>query len=386
MENVKVLKILTISIVLLLQIGGCKDDSSPFNPDASTDTDTDGDTDSDADTDTYPNPCPDGEHSGCYADNVWCLEDGTDTPITELDECTGGEQCVVQSPVFAECVCVSDWYRQCYDGTDVWAYDSCDELDFLVESCALPKECVNLSATEADCCELDAVQQCNADDDVTYFDDCSENGAMEGDVVIDCADYASCSNTSTTEAECDCPNEWEGDDCNTCPGNWDPAQNCNACIGYWTGATCDTCSGYGDMCQCPNDSYAPQYGSNRCWSCALPDVAAGGVCPFYSGSTLMHTWTSATTACPAGSRLPTRDEFLSLFDNTSASGDYWIGDDCASSSVCSQTFFENGRLNVAWSSTACSSSGEHWKIRFSPPYVMACWDDSDPKPVHCVLD
>lgn len=68
MQDANVLKILTITLVLLLQMGGCKDDSNPFNPDASTDTDTDADTDgdtdgdTDSDTDTDPvNPCPEGQ-------------------------------------------------------------------------------------------------------------------------------------------------------------------------------------------------------------------------------------------------------------------------------------------------------------------------------------
>ena len=329
--------------------------------DADTDTDTDADTDSDSDTDTDipENPCPDGQHAACYNDSVWCF-DADDVPQNLFDECSGGEQCVVLSDEVAECQCVPDWSQGCY-ADDVWSYDSCGEMGALVQDCTNPSVCTDLGASVFDCCEVDAKQQCSDSDDVFSYDVCVEQGDVESGLVDDCNDSnADCADLTATTAECQCQNHWSGDNCDVCPGHWDPEAECNECAGYWTGTDCETCDGFGSdasHCQCPDSTYTPQPGTERCWTCFTNDPAIVGMCGEWDGMDGV-TWDTANTSCPDGFRLPTVGELLGLLENCEDMGTYTQCDGCASSSACSQMYTAPAG---PWSSEDCDT-GKKWLV------------------------
>jgi len=327
------------------------DSDTDTDTDVDTDTDTDTDTD-DTDTETYENPCDDPDHAGCYADNVWCL-DPEDVPQSQLDECTGGEQCVELTDEYAECQCVGDWYQGCYSG-DAWAYDSCDELDHVVDLCEDTEDCVMVDDVTAACCEPEVKQQCGADGNIHWFDSCD----LEGALVETCPDNADCENVDATTASCECRNHWEGEDCETCPGNWDPLADCAECAGEWTGDDCETCGGYGDNCQCPDSTYTPQPGTNLCWTCTLDETAVDGVCPIPSIANYF-SWTEASAACPSGFRIPTNEEVSALFEGCDWYGDELLCAGCESSSPCSSMYSSNFGYPI-WTADSCDV-GSYWR-------------------------
>ena len=78
-----------------------------------------------------------------------------------------------------------------------------------------------------------------------WYDACD----VEGSIADDCPDTnATCVDLTATTAECQCTTNWEGDDCDVCPGNWDAAADCDACLGNWDAADdCESCL-YGWSC------------------------------------------------------------------------------------------------------------------------------------------
>lgn len=68
-------------------------------------------------------------------------------------------------------------------------------------------------------CAPDQYQACAADGNVRWFDSCYE----EGEIAERCPKQnAECFAVSDVEAECRCVNRWEGEECDVCPGKWDP--------------------------------------------------------------------------------------------------------------------------------------------------------------------
>lgn len=77
-------------------------------------------------------------------------------------------------------------------------------------------------------CIADSYRQCGRNGDIYSYDSCDNQGEM----VENCPDqHAECINLSTKTAECRCLYQWEGDDCNTCPDDWDSTKDCSECIG-----------------------------------------------------------------------------------------------------------------------------------------------------------
>lgn len=308
------------------------DGDTDTDTDADADADTDTDTDADTDTGTEPeidtlseldsnsdgyvdgdteNTCPDGQHEGCYNNSAWCL-DATEEPITPLQECTNGERCVPTSENAAICICMPHASYQCYAG-DVWAYDSCGGFDGRQDTCTENAPCTAIDDSHAACCEQNVRRNCGLDGNIHYFDACG----MEGDIAEECDAEAhlACRSISANEAECGCSNHWEGENCDVCPGNWNPDKDCNECYGYWTGDNCEVCEGFGDLCQCPDDTFVPHPTERSCWTCPLPNKAENGVCPEIMGDTFDNQ--ELLTACPVEFRIPGVQDVATVLDNCS---------------------------------------------------------------------
>lgn len=128
-------------------------------------------------------------------------------------------------------------------------------------------------------CRLGKVTQCGADGNVHLFDSCGNESAM----VDDCPDQRSrCVELSKEDAACKCNGEWEGDECDICPGHWDPDKNCEACKGNWDPAkSCETCvAGWGGndcstLCARYVDANAKAGGDGLGWGRAFASVQAG---------------------------------------------------------------------------------------------------------------
>jgi hypothetical protein len=338
--------------------GQSGDVDSDSDSDTDVDSDADSDSDSDSDSDTHANPCPDGQHAGCYGEEVWCL-DSKDTPKDILEACDSPKKCVELSDIYAECTCEANAYNKCHNG-DVWTYNSCDEFEEMKEKCASPFECVDISETEAGCCEENAQKQCGSDGNVHWIHTCTGDETAEGDVSEDCTvlNESECKNSSDTTAECGCKNHWEGANCDVCPLNWDPDKDCAECSGYWDGADCDNCSGFGDNCQCPDSTFAPQPDTRKCWTCKFPKKAENGICSKPQISKTKE-WDEAMQACAEGFRLPTLEELVSLLDNCSPLpvDDNTRCDNCSKSELCNQIFtnsFTQLSGGITWTADECA--------------------------------
>jgi hypothetical protein len=68
-----------------------------------------------------------------------------------------------------------------------------------------------------------------------------------------------------------CENQWvdDGDDCGTCPGNWDAATDCTACQTNWEGSDCETCP----------DNWDPAANCAVCENQWVDDGDDCGTCP-----------------------------------------------------------------------------------------------------------
>jgi hypothetical protein len=93
------------------------------------------------------------------------------------------------------------------------------------------------SDSDTDTCSSNAYQQCH-DGDVYWYDSCDELETL----VEDCPDHFICEATSDTTAECVCADNWTGDDCDECTGNWDVATDCTECLSGWENPNDDNCS------------------------------------------------------------------------------------------------------------------------------------------------
>jgi hypothetical protein len=377
---------------------GAGDADGDTDTDAGTDADTDsdggadGDSDTDADTDIPPNPCGDGQHAECYADNVWCFDAG-DTPISQYDECSGGEVCAELSDEVSVCQCTEDVYRECYGG-DVWSFNSCDEMTALAVDCADPNVCTDLGEElGADCCEATpSLEQCSTAGDVSSFLQCVTLGNVDtGTVVQDCNDTnATCANISDSTAECQCLYHWSGENCDVCEAHWDPWADCNACGGYWTGSDCSVCEGVGTTghCQCPpeattNKIYTPDPDSEMCWTCIEGSVSDGygpgcdgGFIPMLEN----YIWPSASEQCPDGFTLPTQEDFFGILDCSSGS---CTGCSATTENGCYDMFSPSTVTELVWTSDSCvledSSESAHYAINYGYDFSI---DDS----ANCIRD
>jgi len=81
-------------------------------------------------------------------------------------------------------------------------------------------------------------QECYQDA-VYWHDSC---GSRE-DIIKECDGTGQiCRNISSFRAECVCRNHWQGENCDICPGNWDPDSDCSECLNGWDpGRDCAVC-------------------------------------------------------------------------------------------------------------------------------------------------
>ncbi len=187
----------------------------------------------------------------------------------------------------------------------------------------------------------------------------------------ECGANFECSNLSGHDPICVCNNHWEGDDCDSCPDNWDPEKECAECRNYWSGANCETCNGYGDLCQCPSDEYIPQPGSERCWTCPRYAMAVEGQCTQNYASI---TWSTATASCPQSFHLPNREEIGALLDNCFHVGSTSVCDSCENSTVCSQMYGNIVEYDapIGWVSNSCSADQAYYFLLFTGRYLGIC--------------
>ncbi len=224
--------------------------------DADTDSDADTDTDSDTDTDTDSDTDTDID-----SDTDTDTDTGSDTADTDSDSGTASDTDTGTGEP-----CLPDAYLQCGSDGDVHSYDSCDVEGPVVEDC--PDEngvCLDISSTEAECaCQ----NQWEGEDCQT----CPGNWSPEADCA-ECRsnwegeDCETCPGNWNPEADCaECRNNWEGEDCQICPGHWDPEADCAACAPGWLGDDCGICVRFVDA-----DSNAVQP-DGLSWDDALRDV------------------------------------------------------------------------------------------------------------------
>ncbi|MDD5309740.1 MAG: DUF1566 domain-containing protein [Deltaproteobacteria bacterium] len=180
--------------------GGATDTGS----DADADTDTDADTDADADTDTFADAGHDAAADGCVD------ADGGYDPMAS---------------------------QACVDGDVRWI-DSCGRAKALAESCTGIETCEEISVEEAACCTPEWYEQCH-EGDVSFIDSCG----LPGDVAVDCPNaHAECVDLTATTAECRCLTHWDmATSCTTCVHHFDPARDCDACEHGWGGPSCAAC-------------------------------------------------------------------------------------------------------------------------------------------------
>ncbi len=200
--------------------------------------------------------------------------EGTCTFIEEGDDPDG--ECSAQ----AEDTCGRTGFCDGEGACQLYGSDtSCEDGDYCTEgdlcdgegSCApgADSPCTGGDACWEDkdqCCTPDAALQCGSSGDIHYFDSCGH----ELDMYEDCVDEnGDCVNLSATTAECTCRNHWTGIDCSTCPGNWDPTQDCTVCLPGWGGEGCD------EPCVRYVDAAAGSGGNGLSWETAFDNVQDG---------------------------------------------------------------------------------------------------------------
>ena len=186
--------------------------------------------------------------TGCFDDS------GSKHPCDACLEC---EECIEAAGGEAQCAAVLHASQRCV-GDDVHWFDSCDVDEGLAETCPDNAECVEPSATTAECSCLNSWQGEDCDvcpDNWDADQDCGEcANNWQGDDCEDCPgnwdpdqNCGECVGGFDEATDCaECANNWQGDDCDVCPGNWDPSQDCGACVNQWTGDDCEICPGNWD--------------------------------------------------------------------------------------------------------------------------------------------
>jgi hypothetical protein len=88
-------------------------------------------------------------------------------------------------------------------------------------------------------CHSHAFTACGEDGHVHFFNSCGEHEGL----AQQCPLHSQCQNKEREPkgAVCECIHRYTGQDCETCPENWDARQDCNACAHRWTGTNCDEC-------------------------------------------------------------------------------------------------------------------------------------------------
>ncbi len=110
------------------------------------------------------------------------------------------------------------------------------------------------------CAGGDRVSLNGCGDSLSVVERCSENE--------ECVEIAGGS-------ECVCRNQWEGESCTVCPGNWDSAADCGACRSPFEGPNCDCPGNFDPATDCSTcvGNYDP---STDCTTCV--PLARGAGC------------------------------------------------------------------------------------------------------------
>ncbi|PKN56529.1 MAG: hypothetical protein CVU56_15620 [Deltaproteobacteria bacterium HGW-Deltaproteobacteria-14] len=169
-----------------------------------------------------PDVCTYGVSTCAEGEVVQCHVDGSRLDV--LDTCTGGEACVANASG-AQCKCVNEGARGCYDG-DVYNYDSCGVRGPKAENCGAPEVCTEVDGA-VDCglppvCSSDAScyagQWCDVATGACRLDVCASGPkACNGQAVQQCAPNGSalvitdtcvggevCVPAGASEAQCKC--------------------------------------------------------------------------------------------------------------------------------------------------------------------------------------
>jgi len=132
----------------------------------------------------------------------------------------------------------------------------------------LPCETCMLHGTDEPACVAEEHHHsaCGVDGHVHWYDSCDADEGIKAE-----CNNATCTVTSATEATCECDNHWQGSDCEICPGNWDPTQDCAVCQNHWIdeGDDCGTCP----------DNWDPYQECNACANHWIDEDNDCGTCP-----------------------------------------------------------------------------------------------------------
>ena len=158
----------------------------------------------------------------------------------------------------------------------LWACDDSSKSGHPCDSCLECEECSTEATGEPHCVPISHEYQQCVDNSIHWFDAC---GGQEEEV-LECFENSRCEDVSSTEAECWCVNNWEGDLCDQCPANFDPDQDCLGCLPNWDGEDCDACSGNWDIekqCLGCTGAFDPETDCEEClpgWTGAACDAQA----------------------------------------------------------------------------------------------------------------
>ena len=106
-----------------------------------------------------------------------------------------------------------------------WLCSRCDS------KCYSNEEQLALSCDGGTACGQPSYTQCDDGDDVTWFDNCGYEIAVQ----TPCPDTRGvCINLDNRTAQCGCEGNWDiSVDCTSCMDHWDMADACNSCLGNW---------------------------------------------------------------------------------------------------------------------------------------------------------
>jgi len=385
----------------------CVSDGGDSDTDADTDSDTDADTDVDTDSDTDADTDIDTD-TDVDTDSDTDADTDTDTGAAN------GESCLVDGD------CHSD---HCQNGFCCPSGDCCDvagscptqytvaaSCDDAIScqgargdpACNANYECNTISVDDDSACDgtvVCRVASCSETDGTAYGADTCTGGTDQGGACpdnggeTDCGNYACEGNTCSAAI---CRNHWEGDSCETCPCNFDPAQDCDACLAQWSGPEC---------------GHAVEF---ACCGETCTDPVTGLVWQLTDTGSL--SWSEARDHCEAKElagetdwRLPTISELRSLIRGCAATetgGSCGVTDGCRDTAICEDSScvgcssgggpafggcywpdafsWLGGSCSYYWSSTTVEGDPSRaWIVRFSegPVYDQQVVQD---KRVRCV--
>ncbi|MDJ0765039.1 MAG: DUF4215 domain-containing protein [Myxococcota bacterium] len=135
------------------------------------------------------------------------------------------------------------------------------------DTCRPCEECVaSSSGTKCDPVHQDQ-KQCGSDGNIHWFNSCNEDEGVFKECPVG---KSQCINHTGVDAVCECTPNWIGENCDVCPPNWDPDQNCELCRNHWVDENnnCGTCPANWDLekdCDACRNNWIDQ--ENDCGTC-----------------------------------------------------------------------------------------------------------------------